>query len=307
MSLKRTPPNKTVVEKNVGAPTSAAPDSRLSHQSGSFPDLTSLSQDSNITNRSKRKREICECVKSLEEIRTLLSTSTTKTEEKFAALLASILEISAQNCEIQKSMEFISKDYDDLKLKLAKLESEREADRRYVLDLEEKVENMERQLCSTKIEIRNVPQMQEESKESLRTIVVQASNVLGIPISGNEIKDVFRTKNKNNSSTITVDFMSSITKDNIIKKARRFNSANNQSKLSTTHLKLDGPNRPIYISEKLTPKSQKMYYLARRFAENNAYKYCWTSYGKVLLRKMDGERYIVIKSETDLDGLLCNK
>lgn len=299
MSVKRSPTKKQL-EKVPGGPTT--PGTRLFVQSESSPDLSTLGQDVNLLSR-KRKHGGCDCMDRLEEIRALLSEAAAKSEEKLAGLQASIAEISAQTAGIKKSMEFISKDYDDLKIKLTSLESGRESDRQRILELEEKIDSIDRQLYSTKIEIRNVPEKQKEDKESLLAIVTEAANVVGTPINGNDIRDVFRTKNKNNISTITVDFISAITKDTIIKKARKFNNENKQNKLCTAHLKLDGPSKPIYISEKLTPKAQRIYYLARRFAEDYAYKYCWTSYGKVLLRKVEGERHIVIRNEAELDSL----
>lgn len=44
-------------------------------------------------------------------------------------------------------------------------------------------------------------------------------------------------------------------------------------------------------------------YLSRRFTENQNHKHCWTSFGRVLLRKIKSDRYIVINSKADLDNL----
>ncbi|KAJ8719698.1 hypothetical protein PYW08_011873 [Mythimna loreyi] len=297
-SPKKTAPGN----ETEGATSTSKP--RAFRQTGSSPDLSTVGHEGNITTRLKRKRDDCDCMSRFNEIRSLLSASTAQTDSKFAALQAALSEISAQNTEIQKSIAFMSTEYDDMKLKFAKLEAERESDRRYINELEERVDRMERQLYATKIEIRNVPQKQEENKEDLRAIVIETAKVLGHSLKNDELNDVYRTKsNKNDSSPITADFVSAITKDIIIKKTRKFNNAHKQNKLSTSHLKIDGPSKPIYISEKLAPKEQRIYYLARHFADNHHFKYCWTSYGKVLLRKADGERHVIIKNEADLDSL----
>ncbi|CAB3248045.1 unnamed protein product [Arctia plantaginis] len=299
MPLKRTPPKPSHLDDKKGSSTS---ENRKFPQSGSSPDLSTLGGDGNIT-RLKRKRDDCDCRSGLDEIRAMLSASTAQTDSKLASLHQAITEIIAQNLEIKDSLTFISKEYDDMKIKLSNLESERNYDRRYIRELEERVEHMERQLCSSKIEIRNLPQKQEESKKNLCAIVTKTANILGCPIDDTDIKDVFRMKNKKDSNTITVDFNSAITKENILKKARDFNKANKENKLNTTHLKINGPSKHIFVAEKLTPKTQRIYYLARCFADSHKYKYCWTSFGKVLLRKTDGERHYIIKSETDLDNL----
>lgn len=299
MPLKRTPPSTPITDKLENTATKC---SRKS-VSGSSPDLSGIGQDSNVTLRQKAKRKDCDCLSRLDEIRAMLSAYTAQSDHKFSALQTAISEIIAQNDEIKESINFISKEYDDIKIKLAEMETERATDRRYIRDLEGKVEYMEQQLFSTKIEIRNVPQTKEESKKDLCDIVVKTADVIGYPIKSSEIKDVYRVKTKNNSTTINVDFLSAMTKDTIVKKVRKFNNLNKPDRLNTTHLKLDGPVKPIYLSEKLTPKMQRLYFLARTFASSKNYKYCWTSYGKVLMRKADGERYIIITNEAELDNL----
>ncbi|KAJ8709306.1 hypothetical protein PYW07_009132 [Mythimna separata] len=305
MPLKRTPPSTPTEDRNVKSTVSSHP--RAFVQSGSSPDLTTVGHDSNVSSRLKRKRDDCDCLPRLDEIRSLLSTSTTKADSKFSDLQKAITEIMAQNAEIKESISFMSKEYDDIKIKISSLETERENERRYIRQLEEKVDNMERQLFSTKIEIRNVPQKQDESREDLYALVEKTANVIGHTLKSNEIREVYRVKNKNNSTTINVDFISTVTKELIIKKARKFNNTNKNNKLNTTHLKIEGPLKPIFLSEKLTPKAQRLYYLARCFAENNKFKYCWTSFGKILIKRADGDRYVMIKTEADLDNLAKNE
>lgn len=289
MPLKRTPPPTPVKGKEDSG-------SRVTLQSGSSPDLSSLGQDTNITTRLKRKRADCDCSCRLDEIRAMLTTSTAQSENKLA-------EIISQNEEIMKSLTTLTAEYDDMKVQLNTMAAERESDRRYIRELEERVDRLDRQQCSTKIEIRNVPIKENENKEDLCTIVTETAMVLGHTLQSSEIKDIFRTKTKNDSNIITVELTSAITKDAIIKKARKFNKDNKDNKLNSTHLKIEGPKKPIYLSEKLTLKDQRLYYLARRFADSHAYKYCWTSFGKVLLRKKEGDRQIIIKKEADLDSL----
>lgn len=134
-------------------------------------------------------------------------------------------------------------------------------------------------------------------------IVTDLTKVLDIPGQKHEIKDVFRGGKKEGVTPIVVDFVSTMSKDAIIKGARLYNNKNGQNKLNTTHLKLDGPVKPIYLSERLTSNNQHIYYLARTFAKENRYKYCWTSHGKIFLRRDEGQRQIHIKSEADLHNL----
>lgn len=133
-----------------------------------------------------------------------------------------------------------------------------------------KLDNLERMLYATKVEIRNVPQQPGECRKDLRSIVLETAKVLDTPIERHDIKDVFRAGKKDEKSIIIVDFFSSDTKETFIRKSRQFNLENKDKKLNTTHLKLNGLPQTNFNSEKLTPKAQKMYYLARNIAKENS-------------------------------------
>lgn len=287
MPLKRTPPSTPTPgeqKKDISAPKQAGNSSE------------------NITHRHKRNQDVCPSF--MEEIRSLLSASNAKSDAKFTALQSSMAEIIAQNAEIRESITFTSKQYDDMMGKLQQFETERKANRSYIQQLEDRVDNLERMLFSTKLEIRNIPKQRNENKDDLCSIVVGVTNILETPIERQSIKDVFRVNNTDSRPTsIIVEFSSTTTKENILKKVRQFNNKNKSNKLNTTHLKLEGPPKPIYISEKLAPKAQRIFYHARNFAKQNGYKYCWTAFGRVYLRQDDGKQQFLIKSEADLNNL----
>ncbi|XP_026328055.1 uncharacterized protein LOC113236264 [Hyposmocoma kahamanoa] len=218
MPLKRTPPPSTLnrgeKEENVFCPRFIIP------QSGSTPNLTDMESDNN-TSRFKRKRENSPVF--MQEIRSLLSASNAKSDEKFTALQSAMAEVIAQNTEIKDAIAFTSKQYDDMMVQLNQLESERKSDRVHIQQLEEKVENLERMLYSTKIEIRNIPKKPGENKDDLCTIITRVGNVLETPIQRQDIKDVFRVNYKDSkSSAIIVDLSSVILKENLLKKRSSF-------------------------------------------------------------------------------------
>lgn len=297
MPLKRTPPAtpSTVEKKDTTIKSTAQP------QLNSTPNLTSMDQD-NITTRLKQKREKCSesCI---EEIRSVLRASAEHSDSKLESIQTAMCVLTTQNTEILQSIAFMSQQHDDMVIKIKNLESDRKLDRCHIKQLEEKVENLERMLCSTRVEIRNIPGKLGESKEDLYRIVAETATVLELPVQRHEVKDIFRTGKKDVTSPIVVDFVSVPTKENIIKKARQFNNKNKQNKLNTIHLKIEGPKKPIYISEKLTPKNQHLYYLARNFAKDNDYKYCWISYGKVFLRQDEGKKLTLVNNEEDINSL----
>lgn len=305
MPLKRTPPRSGISSPDVTEQTAFF--ARSIPQSDSTPNLTSIETDNN-SGRFKRKRD--DDSVSMEEIHKLISTSNAKSDARFAALQSSVAEIIAQNDEIKSSVEFISKQYDDMMVHIQQLESERKADRSHIQQLEEKVDNLERMLYLTKIEIRNIIKKQDENKDDLCNIVAGIGNLLQAPIDRTDIKDVFRAgkgKGDGEKSTIVVDLLSVTKKEDILRKLRLFNKKDKENKLKTTHLKIESPPKPVYISEKLPPKAQRIYYLARGFAKENKFKYCWTSLGRVFLRENDGKQQFLIKTEDDLNKLLEKK
>ncbi|KAL4708006.1 hypothetical protein ACJJTC_010622 [Scirpophaga incertulas] len=70
---------------------------------------------------------------------------------------------------------------------------------------------------------------------------------------------------------------------------------------------LIGPSKPIFISENLTAKVKKLFYLSREFAKTHAYKFCWVTNGKIFLRKKENGTLSRIERESDLASQLIDK
>lgn len=295
MPLKRTPP-KTPVQSET-----ATKSRDIIRAAVSAPNLSDITEPGNITVR-KRKREDC-CAVFMDEIRDLLKSHTNQTNSKLKTLQAAKSEIISQNAEIKETISYISKQYDDMALRTDKLEAQRKTDLAYINQLEDRVEILERMTNMSKLEFKNIPKSQGEDKERLCNLAIETASTLGTTLQRQEIKDIFRISKKEGASTIIVDFTSVTMKDNIIKGVRKFNKQNKGNKLNTSHIKIAGPSKPIFITECLTLKAQRLYYLARNYAKENNYKVCWTSYGKVFLRKADGEKQILVKNESDIQKL----
>ncbi|KAG7313131.1 hypothetical protein JYU34_000220 [Plutella xylostella] len=89
-----------------------------------------------------------------------------------------------------------------------------------------------------------------------------------------------------------------------MKAAKNYNAKNKQNKLCAAHLGLrTDADAPIYISENLTPKASRLYFLARDLKAVKNYKYCWTSYGKVYLRQNDDSPIITLTNEAQIQQL----
>ncbi|XP_060806129.1 uncharacterized protein LOC132903002 [Amyelois transitella] len=77
-----------------------------------------------------------------------------------------------------------------------------------------------------------------------------------------------------------------------------------KNKLTAKHLGLHTKeDTPIFVTEHLTPKGSRLYFLARELVKSRRFKYCWTAYGKIYLRKDDTSPIILIKSEAQIQKL----
>lgn len=61
---------------------------------------------------------------------------------------------------------------------------------------------------------------------------------------------------------------------------------------------------PVFISEHLTAKGSRLHFLARELTKSKKYKFCWTAYGKVFLRKEENSAIITVRSEAQVQKLI---
>lgn len=208
--------------------------------------------------------------------------------------------------EIRSSVDFLAQKYEALQAKIVKMETERESDTLYIKSLEEKLEGFERVSRSTCLEIRNVPVSTAETKASLVDTFIKAGSAISVPIQRNDVKDIFRLNSKNpDKRTIIVDLNSVLLKEKVIAMFRNFNKS--ASRLTTEHLKIGGNPKLIYISENLTPRMKRLFFLARDFAKVNDFKFCWVSHGKIFLRKRENGPLLRVTNELDLEKAKSQK
>ncbi|KAJ0183236.1 hypothetical protein K1T71_001212 [Dendrolimus kikuchii] len=226
---------------------------------------------------------------------------------RFSELQITMSNIRQQNLELSKNVELVSFKYDEFMSRISTLEKEREKDKKIINQLEDKVESLERKSRATGIEIRNIPITVGQNKENLSNLFLNLGKTLNVQIDKQAIRDIYRIKSKDTSNPIIVEMTTVIMKDNIIKAVKIFNKTNKKGeKLNTTDLDTRYPVKPIYISETLSQKTQKLFYLARIFQKNHGFSFCWTDNGIVYLRKNENTSQIRITSEADIDKLRLN-
>lgn len=269
-----------------------ASDPNLTDSPRGNPGLREASSSrSSLASSNKRKRD--ELTKS--DILELFASFRADQDVKFEAILSSIYEVKV-------SMDFMSQKYDEVLKRVDLLEKEKIAQDSQILLLENKIDTLERLSRGTSIELRNIPQAPKEAREDIKNLVIKTAEQLSITLDSSEIRDVYRV-NLKTSKPIIAEFTTVSMRDRFVGSYKKFNREHQTNKFSTTNLSITGPSNPVYISENLTQRDRKLYYLAREFTKSNDYSFCWTSFGRIFVRRSEGSPPIRISCEGDLDNL----
>lgn len=146
-----------------------------------------------------------------------------------------------------------------------------------------------------------------EDKEDLMNMVLHLGRSIDCNINKSDVRDIYRVREKKDgqkNTPIVVEFSSTIVKTDILKKSKAHNTKNNKSKLRAKNLGFTkNEETPIFVSEQLTVKGSRLFFLARDLAKSKGYKFCWTSYGRVYVRMSENTPIILIKSEDQVQSL----
>lgn len=260
--------------------------------------------------RNKRQREEhspTDFITFKDEMRQLLTSLMTTQYNELKGITLNLKEIQQTNSSIESSIALLTSQNEEFRRKIEQLESQTKKDREYINILEDKIEDLQRLSRKTNIEIKNVPKKNQETREDLIKMVQCLSTTINLDMDPIDIKDIFRLRGRqegDKTSTIIVELASTILKSDVLKKAKAFN-IKNKSKLQAKHLgHTTNEDTPVFISEQLTSKGARLYFLARELIKTKKFKYCWTSFGRVLVRKDDTTRVIAINNEGQVQHLL---
>lgn len=246
-----------------------------------------------------------------EHITKLFTTFQRSQDAKFTTLMTDInvikqevMEIRTSNEETDKKIDDLSSHYENVQAKTTKLGNDLESSKIKIKSLENKLEDLSRQTCAYKLEIRNIPSKERETTGDLSQIIEKLLDTLKIEVQPAEIRNIRRLPGKPDAPRpIVMELATTNIKNKIVQEARNFNKKNSAAKLNTTHLSIMGTPRPIFIGENLTFRAKGLYYKAREYAKANDFAYCWTSEGQVYLRKKEGSNRIFIKDEEQLQDI----
>ncbi|CAH2985531.1 unnamed protein product [Chilo suppressalis] len=256
-----------------------------------------------------RKRKYCsdlpdEFLSMQDKFTNMFITQKREQDTKLSNILECVSNIKQQNDDIRESIKFMSEKYDNLMLHVQNLQEENKMYKKRIQTLEDKIDGFERLSYTSRIELRNVPKKEGETKEDLVNILLKTGEVIGTTIQQSDVRDIFRINTKNDKNKpIIADFTSILTKERIITHSKKHNRLNKDKKLNSADIAIAGPAVPIFLSENLPQKVRHLYASARIFGKENNYDYCWTTAGRIYLKKTERDKPIVIKSQEDIGRL----
>lgn len=298
MPLNRSPPTSSSMSRN----------SALQH-CDSEPNLNLSTENESYINTGLRKRKYYndlsdELTSIQDKFTSMLMTLKREQDTKLSTIMECVGNIRQQNDDIRESIKFMSERYDTILSNVQSLQEENKSYRKRIEMLEDKIDGLERSSHASRIELRNVPQKDRETKNDLLNMLVKTGEVLGSTLQKTDVKDIYRINTKNVSNKpIVADFASNIAREKFISDLKLYNRTNRNKKLTSADIDIPGPPTPIFISENLPQKIRQLYAVARNFRKLNNYAYCWTSSGRVYLKKTEQDRPILVKSQEDINKL----
>lgn len=298
------------------------------HKTYSDSQIQSVGTDShteNITIRGEKRRrlsgdeiddlvtfkiEIKEMITSMfEDMITNQNTRLDSIEKSISRVETNICTLQSSQTEIEKSLIFLTDQLDTIQSNIDRTTSDLKNISEKVSVQEEKIDAIDRNFRKTCVEIRKVPKSPGETKEAQYALASNLLKNLEIDQNQGDIRDVFRIPTRKNpeESTMVIEFSNTLIKNKLLKQIKKLSKNIPSTKLSTSCLGLSSPHSPIYVSDFLSPKERRLYYLAKEFSKSEDYKFCWISNNRIFLRKKEGAPFFVIKNEIQLQELKSKK
>lgn len=222
---------------------------------------------------------------------------------------------ATDNPDVPKSLDFLSKEYDDLikfrdraweKISaLEKLLKELSTD---VSKVSTAIDQVQEYSYSYNVKLVGVPELgPHENAFDTSQLCLRIFNGIGVEVKPYDIdishRITPRHATEGRPKPIICKFTRRITREQVMVSRKEV------SKISPTSIGLpeNVSMEHAGILDHLTPRLQGLLSEAKKFKERFNYAFCWAKNSKVWLRKNEGSRPIAIKSTRDLDNLMSRQ
>lgn len=222
------------------------------------------------------------------------------------------LEANHENDDLRKSVDFLSGEYDDFRVKkrsaeedLKRFESKLETITRRVDEIGELIESLMNYSYQYNVKIFGLPQTNEfESAEETVDICYKLFNEMGAEISESDIDIAHRLANRNHSNfapLIVCKFTRRIAKFKVLDKKKKIKDVDITKIISRVDSEFDSSNLNIF--EHLTPMQQDLLKQTKIFKRENNWAYCWVKNQTILLRQTHNSKIFRIACTKDLERI----
>lgn len=191
--------------------------------------------------------------------------------------------------DVMAKLEDMDQKYNNLFIKYNEQVKINEELKLELAEIKQQLNKNEQKELNKNITIHGIPY---QDKENVQEIVKQIGDQLQVPISYTNFS-AFRIGGKNKErKPIKVIFQNEEIKTKMLR-------SKHKKQLNTESLGYK-ENHKIYLNHDLTKENLKIFKEAQKFKMANSYKFLWISGGKLLLRKDEQSKVILIESEKDL-------
>lgn len=231
-------------------------------------------------------------------------------------------ELDSKLTEVVKSQQFLSEKYEEINTRLITVEQqkcelaiENTSLKAQVLkssndlhSLQQEVNNLEQYIRRDCLEIRGIPEQDNETVDMTNDLVQRVGEMIGVLVEEKDISishrlSVGRNRSMTNGSrprgpkSVIVKFANRQTRDDYYRARLHLRSK------STEDLGFQNQNK-IFIVESLTQRNKELFNRCLNFKREKGYKYIWTQMGKIYLRKDTESVKIHVACPADLERLL---
>jgi hypothetical protein len=235
-------------------------------------------------------------------------------DRKLTPLVAKFYQLNDKVDDALSSLSFLSEKYEEIKGKVSQLEESNKGlkkdnlflnkelakatnDIKNLRELQDEFKQYGRREC---LFIRGIPQLQGENTNE---IIVKISSKVGVVMKEEDISISHRLPvqgcNANNfNPAIIVKFTRRVVRDKL------FIARYKLKDLTTRDMGFSRstPNK-IFLVESLTKRKKELFKVCLQAKRDKGYRFLWTQYGKIMMRKDESSEAVTISSLQQLDGI----
>lgn len=181
------------------------------------------------------------------------------------------------------------------------LKNENDRLRRDMVDLQDKLDDLDQSARSCNVEIQNIP---EKRGENLVQLASNIGRLIGVELPADVIKAVHRVARGVDAGSRPKNIILQLTtrrlRDDVIAAARSRRTLSTGDLFPPSSAAAAADVRRFYVNEHLTLRKKILFSGARKLAKEKDYKYVWVKNANIMLRKTDEARVFLIRNDEDL-------